>query len=203
MVAFHTEIENLKVLVGRLRGLAESLRQLVDPNPLNETASKPVATGDEITIQHPRERHGLYIRNGGIVDMHSYQSVVGVSTAGITLEAPVIYLGGNVVVRTDQISIDAPSDGYLLSGRRLNPKLVDGLSVRTGENDAEVLVTPGSLKSSRSIQTRPVMVGQTPMEAVRLKDLLPPEQFTYEPDEPIHWIDEMISILSRSGSEKH
>ena len=204
---------------GGIRGLVQRLKDTVaafrvwlgaEKKPVPQGGSKRVSA-TESNFQHPQGRHGLYVRDGGIVDLQTVGAVLGIRPEGWTVEAPAGYIGvSDLVVRSGRISMQLPADGYYLSGRQLHPALVSGREVATPLWDAEVLVSPESLKAMESAgavgkakppRTRPVVVGNTPMAAVRLGDLFRWLPFTAKPDSDLFdWTGQVIRELQRGVS---
>lgn len=175
--------------------MVSTLRELFEPR--KKDRSEP----GELTLHHPQGRHGLYIRNDGVVDLQTRGSAVGVGPLGISLESPALYVGaGSVAFRSDRIGFQVPYDGYFLSGRRLNPQLVSGGQLLRPRADAKVLIVPGSIQGKDSAsappQGMPYTAGGCVAEMVSLFDLVQPIAFT-ESVESASWIDEMIRVLAR------
>lgn len=173
------------------------LRELFEPR------TKGRSSPGELTWHHPRLRHGVYIRNDGVLDLQTQGSVVGIGTTGICMESPALYVGVQALaIRTERFGCSVPPDGYYLSGRRLNPELVRGRRVLSPLWNAKLVVLPGSVVSEskeppvQSVQTQPLKVGDTMLETVSLHDLFRALEFT-EQVETEGWIDEAIETLMR------
>jgi hypothetical protein len=202
----------IRGLVQRLKDAVSAFRVWLGAEKKPEPRGGPKRVGPtESNFQHPQGRHGLYVRDGGIVDLQTAGAVLGIRPEGWTVEAPAGYIGvSDLVVRSDRISMQLPADGYYLSGRQLHPALVSGREVATPLWDAEVLISPESLKAMESAgavdkarppRVRPVVVGGTPMAAVRLGDLFRWLPFTTEPASDLFdWTGQVIRELQRGVS---
>lgn len=182
-------------IVAQVRALVSSLREMLQPGKRGRIDQ------GELTWQHPQLRHGVYLRNSGIVDVQARGGVIGVGPYGVSVEGESGYFGlGRLVVRCDRLAFMVPPDGYLLSGRMWNPALVSGRSVLAPLWDARLMVEPGSLRRMHHGATPPqpetVMVGNTPVQLVNLSELVEPLPFTLEQKER-SWVDEAIRVLQR------
>ena len=197
----------LQSLIQRIREAVGVLRVLLGEEKRPQAHGGPRRVGPgEANLQHPEGRHGLYVRDGGIVDLQTDGAVLGIRPSGWTVEAPSGYLGvADLVVRGERVSLQIPPDGYYLSGRQLHPEMVVGTKMATALWDLEVLALPGSLKpmdserigaSPKPPASRPVVVGNTPLLAVRLGDLFRWLESTREP-ESLSWVDQVILELQR------
>lgn len=173
------------------------LRELFEPR------TKGRSSPGELTWHHPRLRHGVYIRNDGVLDLQTQGSVVGIGTTGICMESPALYVGvRSLAIRAERFGCSVPPDGYYLSGRRLHPELVRGRRVLSPLWNAKLLVLPGSLvceseeATAQPLQPQPLRVGDTLLETVSLQDLFRALEFT-EQVETEGWIDEAMTALMR------
>lgn len=179
----------------------ESLQSLLDQ--MNRTPrDRSKAQGDELVVAHPAERHGVFVRDGGWVDIASSTQVFGIGPSGAVMDLNVLD------VRCSVSSIDAGSlwiragtiviDGYVPDSGILHGELIARYL-----RDARVVVTRGSLREIQQargnrksdVVETPVCPGCPSLVSVPLSALLEP--FPWSRPVERRLLDRFRAVLDR------
>jgi hypothetical protein len=126
--------------------LAESLDALFE---LMERSERDVAVaqGDELVVAHPQGRHGLFVRDGGFVDIASGTQVVGLNSMGLVADLNVLDCRASVVsFNTQSLWINTLPGGFIVDGYAADVGILHGELIGRYLRDAKVVITRGSLK---------------------------------------------------------
>lgn len=162
------------------------------------------AQGDELVVAHPVERHGVFVRDGGWVDIASGTQVVGLGSDGMVADLNVLDVQTTVSsISTGSLWIETARDGLVIDGYVPDYGILHGELIARYLRDAQVVITRGTLKKLQGSRSKRAseavespVCGQCPsLVSVPLSSLLEPFPWSRPVDRKL--LDRFRGVLNR------
>lgn len=162
------------------------------------------AQGDELVVAHPVERHGVFVRDGGWLDLASGTQVLGLGPDGLVADLNVLDVRAAVSsISTSGLWIETARDGLVINGYVPDYGILRGELIARYLRDAQVVVTRGSLrrlqdargKLAREAVESPVCAECPSLVSVPLSSLIEP--FPWSRPVSRRLLDKFRDVLNR------
>ena len=168
---------------------------------LDRTYRDPnVAEGRELVLCHPERSHGIFLRDGGAVDIASGDQIFGLTPFGISASVQAMDLESSVAsLRCHTFWLSTAPDGFVIDGYVPDYGILHGDLIGRYLRDAQVVITSGSLKKiqdgGREPSPSPVCTQCPNLVSVPLSTLIEPKPWSRPVD--TRTLDRLNGVLDR------
>jgi hypothetical protein len=115
---------------------------------LEQTYKDPnIAEGNELVICHPERSHGIFLRDGGVVDINSGTQVMGLTPRGLGISVQALDMEAQVAsLRCHTFWLTTSPNGWIIDGYVPDYGILHGDLIGRYLRDARVVITRGSLR---------------------------------------------------------